>query len=288
MLKTWISILFRPSEQVFAAEREKAYATLAVAVGMIVFVNMAVTFAELGQGKLADLWVIRPDEINTDATLPEFVMRFGYPVVNLRVWLVSLSFEIADLYARMWLLSDILLDIGFAYFYPVVLFVTDEGRRWLFDIRKIFLNPVYFVFSMGVYHYLARALGGQGQFGRYAFLFAMYQVPLALLISLLDFGPLLGPMVVVSYAAAFGGATSLWGHLWHSLVEFPVIYMVSWLLSFYGVGLAYFATRAEHGIVWWRAVVVAVVGYVMAFVIRNSPLYLFMGLMEAMRMLRGG
>lgn len=288
MLKTWIRVLFRPSEQVFAAEREKAYATLAVAVGMIVFVNVVVTFVELGQGRLADLWVILPDEIDPNATLPEFIMRFDYPVLNLRVWLVSLSFDIADLYARMWLLSDTLLDIGFGYFYPVVLFLTDEGRRWLFDIRKIVLNPLYFVLSMVVYHFLARALGGRGQFGRYAFLFAMYKVPLALLMSLLDFVPLLGPLVVVSYAAAIGGATSLWGHLWHSLVEFPVIYIISWLLSFYGVGLAYFATRAEHGIVWWRAVVVVIVGYVFAYVIRSSPLYLFMGLMEALRMLRGG
>ena len=280
MLKTWAKVVTKPGEKVFAAELEGGYATLQQALAWIIAVNIAVTLIELGQGKLTDMWVIPPHEMDPEAVPPEFFLMIGQPFMLFWVWLVNLSVYMSNLYAKAWLLSDSLVDLGYRYYYPIAVFVTD--REWLFNIRRVFLNPVYFVLSMGVYHGLARLFGGRGRFGRYAYLFALYMVPLALLSSLMDFLPLLGPMVEVSHAAIFPDApSSLLGQFWYRVFEVPIVFVISWLLSFYGIALAYFATRTEHRLVWWRAIVVVVVGYVLAFVIRNSPSYSYWGLIQA-------
>ena len=286
MLNTWVRVLIRPDEKIFAAERVKAYATLKVAIAWIILVNVAVMLMKLGQDWLVDMWVTPPSEIDPNAIPPKFYLTLGHPIGMLRIWLLQLSFDFSDLYTNMWLLSDTLVDLGFRFLFPVFVFVRD--REWLFNTRSVFLNPVYFVLGAGVYHLVAKMLGGRGQFGRYAYLFTLYKAPIALSISLISFLPLVVLMIEVSYEAIFTNELSLFGYYWYQLLNLTISNILTWLVSFYTIVLAYLVTRAEHRLAWWRAIIVVVVGYCMALVIRNSLFYSLFGLMDASRIMRGG
>ena len=95
------------------------------------------------------------------------------------------------------------------------------------NLSLIILGPIAFLIGVGIYHVIAKVLGGQGQYGRYAYLTATYAAPLMIVSSILGFVPLVGSCA-------------------------------SLLLIIYNSVLTYFATRAEHQLSKGRAIVVVV------------------------------
>ena len=258
---------------------EKASATLAVAIAWIALAHLVIALIDLGREQLVEMWVIPVHELSWDEPDPRFYTMLVEPAAKFRIWVVIQIFSIAELYARLWLIPGPIIEFANESFYRIIHFVTE--RQWLFSTRRVILQPIYFLLSMGIYHSTAKLLGGRGQFGRYAYLFTLFSVPIAILPSLLDYLPLVGPVFEVSYRAAFSDVSPQLGdYLYHTL-EFPYVFIISWLLSFYGIALAYMATKVEHGIAGWRAVVVVVIGYVTAFVIRTSLFLLFLGMARA-------
>lgn len=291
MFKVWATILVKPRTRIFAVGRSEVYAPLAVTLVLILAVNVAAVLLGLVEEWLVDEWVVPGPELIQRGPPPEafrVITNSGLFMLYV-VRMTDFGLFLIDLYARLWLvLWEVFgssLEFVADLYRDAVFFVTDI--EWLYESRRVLLNPLYFLLSVGVRHLLAKALGGQGGFGRYAYLFMMFGIPLTLLSSLLDFVPLIGPAVETVYLTMFRGASTHFGQYWYYALESVPIAVLRWLLSFYSIGLAYLATRAEHRLTWWRVVVVVVAGYVVNFLIGNSLFYLFMGLLRVPQMMMG-
>lgn len=291
MLSVLATILVKPRDRIFAAGRREDSAPLAVTFVLIVAVNVVVVLLGLVEERLVDEWVVPGPELFQRGTPPEafsVITRSDLFMLYV-VRMTDFGLFLIDLYARLWLalwrVTGFSLDLVSGLFRDAFFFVRDI--EWLYEIRRVLLNPFYFLMGVGVRHLLAKAMGGKGEFGRYAYLFMLFGVPLTLLSSLLDFIPLVGPAVETFYLAMFRDASTHFGQYWYHALELVPIAVLRWLLSFYSISLAYLATRAEHRLTWWRIVVVVVVGYVANFLIRNSLFYLFMGLMRVPQIMIG-
>ena len=112
------------------------------------------------------------------------------------------------------------------------------------NLTAIITVPLFFLIGVGIYHLIAKLLGGQGEFGRYAYLNAAYAAPLGIVASLL------------------------------SLVPFASCLTI--FISIYQIVLAYFATKVEHRLTSGRALltvllpVIVVVGLMACAVFRSD------------------
>ncbi len=113
------------------------------------------------------------------------------------------------------------------------------ARQWLFKSRGVLLTPAYFLLTMGVRHFTARQLGGKGQFGRYAYLFTLFIIPLSILRLFLDHLPLLGPVVEAGYKAASLDVSSQMGEYLYYSIDYSFVYIAFQLLSLYGIALTW-------------------------------------------------
>ena len=104
------------------------------------------------------------------------------------------------------------------------------------NLGSIIIEPIFFIIGIGILHLVASVLGGQGQFGRYAYFNATFSAPLSIIGSLLGFVPVLGACV-------------------------------GFILPIYGWVLTYFATKAEYGLSDGRAIVVVLVPLIVVFVL---------------------
>lgn len=288
MFRVWANILVRPRVRIDAAGQGAA-APLIVTLALIVAVNVVAVLLGLAEGWALNQWVVPTEEIDQIESPSETMRKlmnsgvFMFYVVRMTdmgLWFMDLY---GELWVMLWNLSVPSFQFASKLIQDVFFFVRDI--EWLYEGRRVLFNPVYFLMGMGVRHWLARAMGGQGRFGRYAYLFMLFGIPLTLLSSLLEFVPLVGPVVETVYPveetarlAMYQNASAYFGQYWFYTLENVPVAMARWLLSFYSIGLACLATRAEHGLTWWLAVVVAVVGYVAHFFISNSLFYLFLGL----------
>lgn len=275
MLRVWVRAVAKPSVELFSAEREKVSATLAVALAWIVFLKVVVVLVSFGQDHLVDMWLIPAHEMNWDEPKPWFYSMIAEPAAMFMFRTTELTFAMAKLYGKLWRIPSPIIDFARDYFLRIFFFVT--ARLWLFKSSGVLLSPVYFLLTMGVRHFTARLLGGKGQFGRYAYLFTLFIIPLSILRLFLDQLPLLGPVVEAGYKAASLDVSSQMGEYLYYTIDYSFVYIAFQLLSLYSIALAYMATEAEHEITSWRAAVVVVVGFVMSYLIRNSLLFLFLG-----------
>ncbi len=62
-------------------------------------------------------------------------------------------------------------------------------------LAGIFLTPIFFLVGVGIIHLIAKVLGGQGDFGRYAYLAAAIGAPLSIITAFLGFIPVVGGCV---------------------------------------------------------------------------------------------
>lgn len=281
MFRVWATILVRPRVPIDAAGQGAA-APLIVTLALIVAVNVVAVLLGLAEGWAVNQWVVPTEEIDQIESPSETMRKlmnssvFMFYVVRM----TDMGLWFMDLYGELWVM---LWNLSVPSFQFASKLITDgfffiRDIEWLYEGRRVLLNPVYFLVGMGVRHWVAKALGGQGRFGRYAYLFMLFGVPLTVLSSLLAFVPLVGPVVETVYLTMYRDASTHFGQYWYYTLEIIPVEMARWLLSFYSIGLAYLATRAEHGLSWWLAVVAAVVGYVAHFFISNSLFYLFLGL----------
>lgn len=194
MFQTWVNVLTKPGQEVFEAERLKPSATLTTALVWIVLAGAIATLLELLRVQFypSPLWSTWPIP---SPTSPEF--RAAMEAIPVRSQ------------------TQILAGL-----------VT---------------TPFLFIISVGIQHLIASSWGSdrirlepsgeirKGNFGRYAFLIATFEAPLAIIISLLSF---------VSF----------------------LIFLTILILGIYQLVLSYFAARAEYGLSRGRAIVVGLVG----------------------------
>ena len=102
---------------------------------------------------------------------------------------------------------------------------TGAAGGTAFDFASIILNPLFFIIAVGIYHIIAKLLGGNGQLGRYAYLYATFSAPLIIVSSILGFIPVLGGCLAA-------------------------------LLAIYRLVLTYHATKIEYGLTEGRAIMV--------------------------------
>lgn len=100
----------------------------------------------------------------------------------------------------------------------------------------IIIMPILFLIMVGLMHVAAQALGGQGDMGVMAYLVSTYHVPLTIISAVVALIPFLGGCI-------------------------------SFLLSIYGIVLAYFAAQANYGLTSGKAIVVALVPLIIGFCI---------------------
>ena len=273
MFRTWAKVLTRPSEQVFVVERDRVSATLLKGLAWIVLANAVAWLVGLGADWATSILVIPREQFNPSEAPPRYFNVMFTSLGAIRIWLLAQNIDLSNLFANLWSIQHPVVEtLGYHYYYLVLSAMLLES--WLLNAKDIILKPLYFLTGMIVYHSLAKLLGGRGQFGRYVFLFALFGVPIVVVSSLFDLIPLIGPLVA-------GGKSSVGGQFFYIVFNQTVPFTLSWLLSFYGVALAYMATRVEHGLSWWRVVIVVAIGYVASYVIRNSLWFAYFGFLQS-------
>lgn len=95
-------------------------------------------------------------------------------------------------------------------------------------LLSIVWAPIGFLFGTGILHVIASLLGGQGNFGRYAYLLATFQAPITIINAILGL------------ASGLGGC-------------------LAGLLSIYALVLTVFATKVEHRLTSGKAIAVVLV-----------------------------
>ena len=103
----------------------------------------------------------------------------------------------------------------------------DSSGGSFFNLLIIIFGPITFLIGVGIYHIVASVLGGRGQFGRYAYLYATFGAPIVIAGSILGFLPAVG--------GCLGG-----------------------ILGIYQIVLNYFALKVEYELSQGRAIVVVV------------------------------
>lgn len=98
------------------------------------------------------------------------------------------------------------------------------------SLISILLSPLFFLIGAGILYLLARLLGGNGDFGRYAYLLASFQAPITILNAVLNFIPVAGGCLAIAF-------------------------------SIYGFILAYFATKVEHNLSSGRALTAVLIPF---------------------------
>ena len=161
IFQTWINVLTHPGEPVFVQEREKPYATLSTALLWIVITAVVGSLLSWVRSLL-------------------FVGMGGMGVMLEQMQQANLPPEMRDMMQG-------LLANG--------LFTGLAGGLGL--VMTIILTPIFFLLGTGLFHLVARLLGGKGDFGRFAYLTATYGAPIQLISALLGFVPLLGGCVGV-------------------------------------------------------------------------------------------
>lgn len=101
-------------------------------------------------------------------------------------------------------------------------------------IASVVITPIVWIIVMGILNLIARLLGGQGDFGRFAYLNAAYSAPIQVVSGLLGFVPFVG------------GCVSL-------------------LLFLYSLVLCYFTIKTEHQLSQGKSIATIVI-MVVAFV----------------------
>jgi hypothetical protein len=119
------------------------------------------------------------------------------------------------------------------------------------SLVNIVVVPLMFLISVGVYFLLAKLLGGNGDFGRYAYLNAAFSAPIGILITLLSLVPFAG--------------------------------CISPLISIYSLVLVYFATKAEHQMSSGRAIWVVLIPVLVVFALFGCLLFSIIGLFASLQ-----
>jgi len=281
MLQTWVAVLTRPGEKVFAAERSKSSAALSTALAWIFLASATAALLGLLWTELETVWVMPSVELawsGADAfkvvvfRLTGIIGEAHSQFVNTRLVVEK---EVTRWFSYLWLHSGSVYYFVGTQVWILNRFLTAVSMwEWALLISRILLSPFFFLVSVCIYHSIAALLGGQGQLGRYAYLVAAFGAPLTILKALFGFLPLVG----ASGAAFLPGASILFVTIWRQAFDLFVSVGIPVILSVYWLALTYMATKVEHGLTGRRTLVSVVASSLLVFVLRNSIQYAFWGL----------
>ncbi len=270
IVKTWETILSRPSEKVFAGVLDRHSANLWSALAWVLLAAVIGGLIVFARVKLYDLW-----------TIPESQLEWPPPsqlrVQAQRTWdLYAIErsmrlFEITRLFGELWRDSG-LHPIAYEIVNSVLRFLRPSlsAIRW----DRMVLGPLYLLLSMSVYHFIAWLLGGRGEFRRFFFLAAMCNAPLKVLTPLLGFIALVGVGI-----AALTGASHMTGQYWVQDIRFYVNTSAYFLLPSYWLCLMYFATKVAYGLSTRQAIFSVVAARLLISVVKAIAVHgLLLGL----------
>lgn len=195
MFQTWIRVLTGPSEATFEQEKESPNATLSTA--LIWTVIAAVVAAILG-------------------FMQSLLFASSAQGLMGMISQMDLPPESAAMIEQM-TASGLL-----------------AGASGAGALAGIVITPIVFLIVVGIVHLIARMLGGQGDFGRYAYLSASIGAPVSIVNAFLGFIPVVGGCVVA-------------------------------LLSIYSLILNYFAIKVAYSLTSGRAIVVILIPLIIVF-----------------------
>lgn len=160
--KIWTNVLTKPSEETFAAERQKPTANLTtaliwvVAAALINFIAQAITFLLFDPvQQFIDIYT----ELMTNSSLPQ---------ATIDEFLVQLS---SDTFTNSLLIG---LFLG------------------------VLLFPIFFLLGSGILWGVARVFGGKGDYSEQTYLISTYYAPLAIINVIASFIPFLGLIVSIA------------------------------------------------------------------------------------------
>lgn len=198
IFRTWINAVTQPNEEFYDNERRSPNATLGTAIIWIIIA--AVISALIGAiGLFAGVSALSRtgifEEILSDPEMP------------------------AE--ARM-ILETMLSGGGMA------------GLAGASLIASIIFAPIGFFIGTGITHLIASLFGGQGNFGRFAYLIAAFQAPIMIVSSLLGLVPFFGDCI-------------------------------SALLGIYSLVLVYFSIKTEHQLTQGKSIMVILFPIILVF-----------------------
>lgn len=119
------------------------------------------------------------------------------------------------------------------------------------SLGNIITVPLFFLVGVAVYYLISRALGGTGDFGRYAYLNAAFSAPLGILTTLLSLVPFAG--------------------------------CITPLITIYSLVLVYFATKVEHQMSSGRAIWVVLIPFLVVVALMLCALFGIIGLVASLQ-----
>ena len=119
------------------------------------------------------------------------------------------------------------------------------------SLANILWVPVWFLIGVGIYHLLAKLLGGTGEYGRLAYLSAAFSAPLGIVTTLLSLIPLAG--------------------------------CVTPLIGIYTLVLSYFAVKVEHQLSSGRAIMVILIPALVLVVLAMCFIFGIVGMIMAVQ-----
>jgi hypothetical protein len=117
-------------------------------------------------------------------------------------------------------------------------------------LGAIIAVPVGFLIGTFIMHLIARMLGGQGDYGKFAYLVSTYQAPLTMASSILSIIPVLGGCI---------GA----------------------LLGIYGYVESYFAIKTNYGLSSGKAVIAILIPLILLFLLIACVAFVVIGMISA-------
>ena len=119
------------------------------------------------------------------------------------------------------------------------------------SLANILWVPVWFLIGVGIYHLIAKLLGGTGEYGRLAYLSAAFSAPLGIVTTLLSLIPLAG--------------------------------CVTPLIGIYTLVLSYFAVKVEHQLSSGRAIMVILIPALVLIVLAMCFIFGIVGMIMAVQ-----
>lgn len=187
IMQTWIAAVSNPNEEFYEAERIKPDANIGTAV----------------------IWVII-------ATVIAAVLGALRTVIG-----INAMGGMDQLFSQMDLPPEVAQQMS-----QILSGGAGAGLAIGAIVTSLILTPIFFLIGVGIFYLVARMLGGQGEFGRYAYLLSAFYAPLTVVSAVLGLVPLLGGCV-------------------------------TFIIALYQVVLTYFATKVEHRLTSGKAIAVA-------------------------------
>jgi hypothetical protein len=172
--------------------------------------------------------VFEQEKLNPDGTLQKALiwMVIAGVVAGIFGWLAALigASSTAAMISQMGLPPEVQAQMG-----PMLNMAMGSA-----GLGAIIAVPVFFLIGTFIMHLIAKMLGGQGDYSKFAYLASTYQAPITIASSVLSIIPFLGGCV---------GA----------------------LLGIYGIVEAYFAIKVNYGLSSGRAITAILIPFVLVF-----------------------